>query len=352
MVDKLELHFAAYDPAIRSVDGRYWVWSSPIISIELLDDAHTSVTRHDLCSTPNSLGTEELWGGFVGLSHQWCVFYRYYNGGRDLVGRPERAVMLFAFMNRKDALLCDGIQLLDGAPFSEWAMLQPLPGCPPTPGVDGRITFTPRTLTPRPATALLPKPVDDAWESLRSIPIEARVLLTLQRIHGVWRKPELVRLDKCSDRTSSNFSRVSHHSVTRDANLTLRRNTIWSIDVDRSCSSLKKFFRDYSAILCTLAVVLVFGWQWSGVVDHQPNPFPSESPESHPAGDTPGDRDDRRNSQGRTNPRESKEPFPSASQPASDDTEAEEVQINKKLPSDHASNDEPGRDDEAHKTQQ
>ena len=365
MVESPELFFAAYDPAIRSIDGRYWVWSSPRISTGLLDDAHKSVTRNDLCETPNSLDAEDLWGGCVGLSQQWCVFYRYYNGGRDLVGRPERAVILFAFVNRKDALLCDGIQLLDEGPFSEWALLQPLPGCPSSPGIDGRITFTPHTLMLPPATVPLLKPaggspvkgntVSDGWEALRSIPINARFLLKVRRNHGVWKKPEFVRLENCSDRVGSDFGRSSHHPANRDANLPLRRSTFRSIDAHRSRSSLKRLVKDYSAslcklVLCTLLVVLVFGWQWSGVVDHQPNPSSSESRESLPAGDTAGDRDDRRNSRDRTNPRESKELLAPASQQSSVDPESEEVQINKKSPSDHTSKDEPGRDDEAHKT--
>lgn len=309
MADNPELLFAAYDPAIRSVDGRYWAWSSPMISTGLLDDAHTSVTRYDLCETPNSLDAEDLWGGCVGLSQQWCVFYRYYNGGRDLVGRPERAVMLFAFVNRKDALRYDGLQLLDEGPFSEWALLQPLPGCPPPPGIDCRITFMPHTLMHPSANAPLSKPVggslvkcntvDDAWEALRSIQIDSRVLLKIRRNHGVWKKPELVRLENCSDRFSSNMSQFSTRIVNRKPRLDLQPSSVSSARKHFQRPRLKKVLKDYSAVIGLIVIALVVGWEIRRSFYLPSNPSPSGFRESPGTETDPIATDDHRNSRDR-----------------------------------------------------
>ncbi len=63
----------------------------------------------------------------------WLVFYRYFNGGRDLTGRPERSILLLAFADRTVATQSDCSMLLDMPPFSEWAKQQPLSGCPEMP---------------------------------------------------------------------------------------------------------------------------------------------------------------------------------------------------------------------------
>ena len=129
----MRLSFAAYDPALRSPNGNYWAWRSAEIAVGIADEARTLIARHHHCDAPNSLGLDDLHGGCLGLSPMWLVFYRYFNGGRDLTGRPERSILLLAFADRTVATQSDCSMLLDMPPFSEWAKQQPLSGCPEMP---------------------------------------------------------------------------------------------------------------------------------------------------------------------------------------------------------------------------
>lgn len=129
----MRLSFAAYDPALRSPNGNYWAWRSSEITVAIADEARALIARHHHCDAPNSLGPDDLHGGCLGLSSMWLVFYRYFNGGRDLTGRPERSILLLAFADRTVATQSDCSMLLDMPPFSEWAKRQPLSGCPEMP---------------------------------------------------------------------------------------------------------------------------------------------------------------------------------------------------------------------------
>jgi hypothetical protein len=129
----MRLALAAYDPALRSPNGNYWAWCSAEITVSVADEARALIARHHHCDAPNSLGPDDLHGGCLGLSPMWLVFYRYFNGGRDLLGRPERSILLLAFADRSSASQNDCSALLDAPPFSEWAKQQPLSGCPEMP---------------------------------------------------------------------------------------------------------------------------------------------------------------------------------------------------------------------------
>lgn len=135
----MKLLFAAYDPAIRPSDGNYWVWQAAEISKGLPDRIRSQLIQHDLCREPNSLSSDDLHGGCVALDTQWCVFYRHYNGGRDLQGRPQRGILLIGFANRAEAMRQDCSKLLESNLFAEWAVQQPLAMClaPPNTACDG-----------------------------------------------------------------------------------------------------------------------------------------------------------------------------------------------------------------------
>lgn len=357
MVESPELFFAAYDPAIRSIDGRYWVWSSPTISPELLDEAGTLVSRNDLCESPNSLDLQDLWGGCVGLSPQWCVFYRYYNGGRDLVGRPERAVILFAFVDRETARRFDCAQLLDEGPFSEWASLQPVSGCPSAPGIEGSVTIPLRRLMQLPENTPRSNPVScspikyknvvDAWDALRSIPVNRRVLLKLRRRQGVWQESEFVWLESSADAVGSHFRGVSKRPKNRIIDQPPGHNKVWSIDVPQPRLGLTRLFNGQFAIVCLLSVVLVVGWRWPGLFDHRTNLPHSDSREIPPEKNTPVDRENR-HSGGKRPRRTVNTTFEQTERRASDDPVSEDVQTQQNSRSDRTPQTDSHRDDDAH----
>ncbi len=129
----MKLSFAAYDPAIRPPDGNYWVWQATAISKGLPDRIRSHLIQLDPCREPNSLAQDDLYGGCIALDNEWCVFYRHYNGGRDLRGRPERGILLIGFASRAEAMRQNCSKLLESNLFSEWAVQQPLAICPAPP---------------------------------------------------------------------------------------------------------------------------------------------------------------------------------------------------------------------------
>jgi hypothetical protein len=69
----------------------------------------------------------DILAGCIGLSKNRLVFYRFYDGGRDHRGRPERAVLLIAVAERVDRLAEKDLDVLATGPFANFASRQPLP---------------------------------------------------------------------------------------------------------------------------------------------------------------------------------------------------------------------------------
>lgn len=192
----MRLSFAAYDPALRSPNGNYWAWRSAEITGTIADEARALIARHHHCDAPNSLGPDDLHGGCLGLSPMWLVFYRYFNGGRDLTGRPERSILLLAFADRTVATQSDCSMLLDMPPFSEWAKRQPLSSCPEMPTA-GNVLVLPTPLARQSVPSedwstrfgnleklsARHKPAE-MWQSACRLSNDARFLLREQRTSG------------------------------------------------------------------------------------------------------------------------------------------------------------------------
>lgn len=156
------------------------------------------IARPPHSDAPNSLGPDDLHGGCLGLSPMWLVFYRYFNGGRDLTGRPERSILLLpllAFAGRTVATQSDCSMLLDVPPFSEWAKQQPLSGCPGTPAAGNVVPPTPLArqllLSEDGSTRFghLEKlsagnTPAELWQAACQLPNDARFLLRNQRTSG------------------------------------------------------------------------------------------------------------------------------------------------------------------------
>jgi hypothetical protein len=126
-------YLAAYDPGYSSPTGVYWVWQHPRLPPKLLNGCYSALASSHLPEDPNLLAPADLHGGCLALSKEWCCFYRFFDGGRDLSGRPGRFVMLCAFIEREAITGQDCSGLLDADPFSAWAGKQPLQGTPREP---------------------------------------------------------------------------------------------------------------------------------------------------------------------------------------------------------------------------
>ncbi len=144
----MRLLFAAYDPAISAPFGNFWVWQALEIPKDLPDRIRSQVIRLDPCREPNSLAQDDLQGGCIAIDSRWCAFYRHYNGGRDLLGRPERGILLVGFASRAEAMQQDCSDLLDSGLFAEWSNKQPLNVCPAPPSTTCAGHFDPQPAIP------------------------------------------------------------------------------------------------------------------------------------------------------------------------------------------------------------
>ncbi|MBR0238789.1 MAG: hypothetical protein IJQ39_11915 [Thermoguttaceae bacterium] len=52
---------------------------------------------------PNLLTEPDIVGGIINYQDQWCVVYRYFNGGNDPQGRPDRCVLATAWVRTAEA---------------------------------------------------------------------------------------------------------------------------------------------------------------------------------------------------------------------------------------------------------
>ncbi len=193
MVHGLELFLGVHDPALRSVDGDFWAVRSQKLPRSLFEEAYALIVREADCEHPNALAAGDYWGGCLGLSPEWLVFYRFYNGGRDLVGRPERALLLVAVASRSAARNYDCAAVLDQPPFSEWALRQPLVASPLHPAEGDPLTVT---LPAAPSSTLFSSQsqsdvlsgetisLSDLWAIAREFPETERFLVEFRRQQG------------------------------------------------------------------------------------------------------------------------------------------------------------------------
>jgi hypothetical protein len=122
---------AAYDLGYRSSGGNYWVWHHASLSAATLSKAYDAVREAGLPDKPNEWPPGFLKGGFGRLDEDWFLVHRCYNGGYDGHGRPQRWVLLCAFLRADELLRRDPLKLLCCGPFAEWAhgpVPLPLPG--------------------------------------------------------------------------------------------------------------------------------------------------------------------------------------------------------------------------------
>ena len=123
----MQVHYALYDPSHIGPFRNYWSWKSDPISKSQMEIVYYAYLIKNKPEYPNRLTASDLWGGALAVK-DWVVIYRYYNGGRDIQGRPERYVILTGWIARGD---CDAsiLQALRAGTFDALAKAMPLP-CP------------------------------------------------------------------------------------------------------------------------------------------------------------------------------------------------------------------------------
>jgi hypothetical protein len=99
----MQIHYALFDQATDIGGGNYWTWADGALPHELLSRFYKEFAVKHLAPEPNKLGSE-LWGGIVHLAAEsmekcgWLVLYREFDGGHDRQNRPNRFVILTAWI--------------------------------------------------------------------------------------------------------------------------------------------------------------------------------------------------------------------------------------------------------------
>ncbi|GHT44727.1 hypothetical protein FACS189454_02900 [Planctomycetales bacterium] len=99
----MQIHYALFDQATDVGGGNYWTWVDDALPHELLSRFYKEFAVKHLAPEPNKLGSE-LWGGIVHLAAEsmekcgWLVLYREFDGGHDRQNRPNRFVILTAWI--------------------------------------------------------------------------------------------------------------------------------------------------------------------------------------------------------------------------------------------------------------
>ncbi|MDR3232603.1 MAG: hypothetical protein LBT46_02865 [Planctomycetaceae bacterium] len=99
----MQIHYALFDQATDTGSGNYWTWADGELSQPLLSRFYNEFAVKHLAPEPNKLGGD-IWGGIVHLAAEsmeqcgWLILYREFDGGHDRQNRPDRFVILTAWI--------------------------------------------------------------------------------------------------------------------------------------------------------------------------------------------------------------------------------------------------------------
>ena len=110
---------AAYDPAHQTPDGEYWVFSHSELLPQIRNNFYYDVAAKNLPKNPNRMTASDCFGGWAAIDDVWACWYRFFDGGRDLRGRPGRFVLLCAFCRRRDNANTNAFSVLESKPFQD-----------------------------------------------------------------------------------------------------------------------------------------------------------------------------------------------------------------------------------------
>ena len=99
----MKVSYALYDQSYDN-NAQYWTWFPEEIAQPMRDAiASKSGAFQMRPKHPNRLETPDVVGGIINYEDQWCVVYRFFNGGNDPQGRPDRCVLATAWVKTADA---------------------------------------------------------------------------------------------------------------------------------------------------------------------------------------------------------------------------------------------------------
>jgi hypothetical protein len=129
----MQIHYALYDQSYSN-DGNYWTWFDESLTRSVLNKFYSDFAAKHLPEKPNDLMNTDLWGGAVTFDG-YLVLYRCVNGGYDRYDRPQRCVIITAWLEcaklkRADIVGADLSQIFDNDVFrftQEHAQKIPVP---------------------------------------------------------------------------------------------------------------------------------------------------------------------------------------------------------------------------------
>lgn len=99
----MKVYYALYDQSYDN-NAQYWTWFPGEITQKMRDAiASKSGAFQMRPKRPNLLTEPDIVGGIINYQDQWCVVYRYFNGGNDPQGRPDRCVLATAWVRTEEA---------------------------------------------------------------------------------------------------------------------------------------------------------------------------------------------------------------------------------------------------------
>ena len=99
----MKVYYALYDQSYDN-NAQYWTWFPEEITQQMRDAiASKSGAFQMRPKHPNRLETPDVVGGIINFEDQWCVVYRFFNGGNDPQGRPDRCVLATAWVKTEEA---------------------------------------------------------------------------------------------------------------------------------------------------------------------------------------------------------------------------------------------------------
>ena len=99
----MKVYYALYDQSYDN-NAQYWTWFPEEIVQQMRDAiASKSGAFQMRPKHPNRLETSDVVGGIINYEGQWCIVYRFFNGGNDPQGRPDRCVLATAWAKMDEA---------------------------------------------------------------------------------------------------------------------------------------------------------------------------------------------------------------------------------------------------------
>lgn len=118
----MEFLAATFDHAHPGSQGNYWAYSHPDLETVVLDQLYFEVVAPSLRSHPEWAGLSVL-SGFATLGPHWACWFKRFDVGNDLKGRPGRFVIACGFFERSKALGRDTSAALTSSHFNDVQLL-------------------------------------------------------------------------------------------------------------------------------------------------------------------------------------------------------------------------------------